>query len=80
MVGLEASPADEAAGQGDEGVVQFEASFPADGQALEVVQEREGLLDDVAELSQAVDVRGALAGDHRQDPAPASSRRLELLS
>ncbi|MGW1171859.1 hypothetical protein ACWD42_42110, partial [Streptomyces sp. NPDC002550] len=29
---LEASPADEAAGQGDEGVVQIEASLPADGQ------------------------------------------------
>lgn len=35
----EASAADEATGQGDEGVVQVEASLPADGQALEVVQE-----------------------------------------
>lgn len=46
-------------------------SFPADGQALEVVQEREGLLDDVAELAEALDVRGAFAGDHRQDAPPA---------
>ena len=35
LVGLlEASPADEAACQGDEGVVEFEASFPSDGEAL----------------------------------------------
>jgi hypothetical protein len=38
----------------DKGVVQVEASFPADGQALVVAQEREGLLDDVAELAQAL--------------------------
>lgn len=50
--------------------MQVEVSFPADGQPFEVVQAREGLLDDVAELAQALDVRGALAGDHRQDPAP----------
>jgi hypothetical protein len=36
-----------------------------------VAQERECLLDAVAELAQALDARGALAGDHRQDPAPA---------
>lgn len=35
--------------------MQVEASFPADGQALEVVQEREGLLDDVAEFAQVLD-------------------------
>jgi hypothetical protein len=46
-------------------------AFPADGRALEGIQEREGLLDDVAELAQVLDVRGALAGDHQQDPAPA---------
>lgn len=51
--------------------MQVEASFPAAGQALEVVQEREGLLDDVAELAEALDVRGAFAGDHRQDAPPA---------
>ncbi|MDT0495694.1 DNA/RNA non-specific endonuclease, partial [Streptomyces griseus] len=31
---LEASPADQAAGQGDEGVVEFGAAFPADGEPL----------------------------------------------
>jgi hypothetical protein len=64
---LEAPPTDEAAGKGEEGVVQVEPPLPTDGQALEVVQERESLLDNVAELAQALDVRGALAGDHRQD-------------
>jgi hypothetical protein len=32
------------------------------------VEQGEGLLDDVAELAQALDGRGALAGDDRQDP------------
>ena len=68
---LEASPADEAACQGDEGVVEFEASFSLDGEAFELVEEGEGLLDDVAEFAQALDVRGALAGDDRHDPACA---------
>lgn len=45
--------------QGDEGVVEFEASFPSDGEALELVEEGEDLLDDVAEFAQALDVRGA---------------------
>jgi hypothetical protein len=47
---LEASPADEAARQGDEAVVESEASFPSDGEAFELVEEGEGLLDDVAEF------------------------------
>lgn len=47
--------------------MEFETSFPADGEALELVEQGEGLLDDVAELAQALDVRGALAGYHRQD-------------
>jgi len=51
--------------------VQVEASFPADGQAFELVEQGEGLLHDVAELAQALDVRAALAGDDRQDPALA---------
>ncbi|MGW1878741.1 hypothetical protein [Streptomyces sp. NPDC001975] len=47
---LEASPADEAAGQRDERVVEFGSSFPADSEALELVEQGEGLLDDVTEL------------------------------
>lgn len=35
------------------------------------MQEREGLLDDVAALAQVLDVGAALAGDHRQHAAPA---------
>ncbi|MFJ1551208.1 hypothetical protein [Streptomyces sp. NPDC088246] len=64
---LEASPADEAASQGDEGVVEFGAAFPADGQPLELVEQGEGLLYDVAKLAQSLIVRCALAGYHRQD-------------
>jgi hypothetical protein len=51
--------------------VEFGASFPSHGETLEVVEQGEGLLDNVAEFAQALDVRGALAGDHRQDPALA---------
>lgn len=45
------------------------ASLPAHGQALEPVKQGEGLLDNVAELAQALDVHGARTGDHWQDPA-----------
>ncbi|MFE3329692.1 hypothetical protein [Streptomyces sp. NPDC059176] len=37
-VPLGASPADEAAGQGDERTVEFCSSFPAGGEALEPVE------------------------------------------
>lgn len=47
-----------------------ETTCPADGQVLEVVREQEGLPDDVAKRAQALDVAGALAGDHGQDAAP----------
>lgn len=50
------SPADEAAGEREEGVVEFGAMFPADGETFEVVEQGEGLLYDVAELADALDV------------------------
>ncbi len=49
--------------------MEFEASFPSDGETFELVEQGERLLDDVAELAQALDVRGTLEGDDRQDPA-----------
>jgi hypothetical protein len=67
---LESPPADEAAGEGYERVVEFGSAFPSHGEALELVEQGEGLLD-VAEFARALDVRGALAGDDRQDPALA---------
>lgn len=68
---LETSPTDEAACQGNEGIMEFEASFPSDGEAFELMEEGEGLLDDIAEFAQALDARGALAGNDRHDPACA---------
>ena len=53
---LESSPADETAGEGDEGVVEFGAASPADSEAPEVVEQGEGLLHDVAELADALDI------------------------
>jgi hypothetical protein len=50
-----------------------------DGQALEVMQERGSLLDYVAGLAEVLDVRGTLAGDHRQDATPVQLARLGLL-
>jgi len=44
-------------------VVEVEASFPADGEPFELVEQGEGLLDDVAEFAQAVDVGVAASGD-----------------
>lgn len=49
--------------------MEFGAAFPADSEAFELVEQGEGLLDDVAELAQALDVRGTSAGNDRQDPA-----------
>lgn len=68
------------AGQGGEGVIQVEASFAADGQALEVVQEREGLFDDVAEFAGVFDVRGALQEITGRMRRLLSSHRLGSLS
>jgi hypothetical protein len=59
---LEAPPADEAAGEGYECVVKFGAAFPSHGEPLELVEQSEGLLDDVAELAHALDVRGTPCG------------------
>ncbi|WTT72186.1 hypothetical protein OHU34_03635 [Streptomyces sp. NBC_00080] len=50
--------------------MEFGSAFPSDGEAFELVEQGEGLLHDVAEFSQALDVQGAPAGD-RQDPALA---------
>ena len=47
--------------------MEFGSAFPADGEPLELVEQGEGLLHDVAECAQALDVRGALAGDDRQN-------------
>lgn len=51
--------------------MEFGAAFPADGEALELVEQGEGLLHDIAELAHALDARGALTGDDGQDPALA---------
>ncbi|MFI0936228.1 hypothetical protein ACH4RG_31585 [Streptomyces sp. NPDC021019] len=49
--------------------MEFETSLPPHSEAFELVEQSEGLLDDVAESAQVLEVRGALAGDHRHDPA-----------
>jgi len=51
---LEASPADEAACQGNEGVVEFGTAFPTDGETFELVEQGESPLHDIAELAHAL--------------------------
>ncbi|GAA3034061.1 hypothetical protein GCM10020229_51870 [Kitasatospora albolonga] len=51
-------------------IVEVEASFPAGGEALELMEQGERLLDDVAELVEAADVGLTSAGDDGQDPTP----------
>jgi hypothetical protein len=58
--------------------VKFGAAFPSHGKAFEVVEQGEGLLHDVAELAQALDVRCSSAGDDGQDPALAQFEAVGL--
>lgn len=73
-------PTDEGAGEGDQAVVEVEASFPADCETLEPVQQSEGLLDDIAELAQALDVRLPLREITGRIRRLRNSRRRGLLS
>lgn len=57
--------------------MEFGSAFPADGEAFELVEQGEGLLDDVTEFAQALDVRGALARDDGQDPPLARLSAVE---
>jgi hypothetical protein len=77
---LEAPPADEQAARRDEGVMQVEAAFPADCESFELIQEGEGLLHDVAELAQAVDVGWPRREMTGRMPRCRSSRRTAALS
>lgn len=57
-------------------VVEFGTTFPADGEALEPVEENEGLPDDVVEPARALDVRGGLRETTGGIRRLRSSRRL----
>ncbi|MFC9458958.1 hypothetical protein, partial [Streptomyces sp. NPDC056983] len=57
--------------------MEFDAALPAHGESLEPVEQGEGLLDDVAEIAQALDVHSASQGDHRQDPEPTVGADLD---
>ena len=60
--------------------MEAEPSFPAGGEAIDLVEQGECLLDDGAELAEILDVRAALAGDDRQDPALAQLAAIGVLS
>ncbi len=60
--------------------MEFGAAFPAEGEAFELVEEGEGLLDDVAELALALDVREPLREMTGRIRRLRSSSRLGLES
>ena len=62
------APADDAAGEAEEGFVDVVADLPADPQPTEPVQQRETLLDDPAVHAQARAMLFAAPGDNRGDP------------
>ena len=64
-------PADQAAGEGEEGFVDFVAAVVADEQSFEVVEPGEGALDNPADASEAGAVLGLAARDLGADAAAA---------
>lgn len=68
----ESAEADQAAAEREHRFVHLGAAFVADEQPLELVQVREGALDDPAESAEAGAVVGAAASDHRLDPERAN--------
>ena len=64
---LESAPADDGAGQAEEGFVDIVTDLPADAQPPEPVQQRDGLFHHVPVDTKARAVRGAPAGDDRAD-------------
>ena len=59
--------ADEAAAEGEHGFVHIGAALVTDEQPFELVQVREGALDDPADDAEAGAVLGLTAGDHGPD-------------
>ncbi|WP_406739519.1 hypothetical protein OG365_39545 (plasmid) [Streptomyces sp. NBC_00853] len=49
--------------------MELGVAFPWDGESSELVDQGEGLLDDIPEFAHILDVRGAFAGDDGQDAA-----------
>src|SRR5512135_3752131 len=67
---VEPASADEGAAEGDQSLVQVQVAFEADGEACDLVEQGEGLLDHVAQLAQPLHALGAAIGDDRDDAAP----------
>ena len=63
----QSAPADDGAGEAEEGLVDVVADLPADPQPPEPVQQRDGLLDHPPVGAQARAVLGPAAGDQRGD-------------
>jgi hypothetical protein len=65
----EASPADECSGECDEALVHEQVSIPADGEAFELVQVRDRLLDHPADSTESDDLLAPALRDDRRDPS-----------
>src|SRR3954447_7530520 len=68
----QATPADHGAGEADQAVVDVEAPFPAHGEPAELVQQGEGLFDDVAQFAETLEVGSLRLGDDRLGAALAA--------
>ena len=66
------APADQDAGEADEAVRDVETVFPAHGQPAELVPQRDGRFDDVAQLAQAFDAGALGLGNDRFGAALAA--------
>ena len=67
----ESAPADQAAAEAEQGLVEVVAAFVAGSQASELVQPGEGAFDDPAVAAETGAVFGAAAGDAMGDAALA---------
>jgi hypothetical protein len=76
---LEPAPADEAAGEGEEGFVDVVAAVGADEESVAVVQPGEGALDDPAVAAEAGAVLSLAAGDDRLHAALADEAAVRVV-
>jgi hypothetical protein len=72
-------PTDQGAPEGQEGVVEIGAAFPADAEPAEVVQPGEGALDDPPPAAQPRAVLAAAARDERLDAAAPQRQAVTIV-
>ena len=77
---LEFAPADDAVAEAEEGFVDVIVDLPADAQAAEPVQQRDGLFDDVSVHAESGAVSGAVPRSANRGWIPLARTSLRYLS